>query len=209
MTLAKLFPDADWYCYTEYDTLFADDSFKEDLRAAGKRNVWCMGTNHRVGNFQFPMIERMLNIKLKESHYLLGCCVFFHSKFMKKLKKVQFFEKFLNWTNEFRPPYFPGYDEQGGYDISEHLYPTLASHFGGEVEQLSSWSDHLGTWERGNFLKYPIRWKPELEAEYPLLNATIMHPVKAYNHLFRVVARTKRNHLKRTSVSYNERYQNG
>lgn len=192
MSLVNQWNDMDWYCYTEYDTLYANDLFKEDLAKASKQNIWCLGTNHRIGSFKFPLIERMLGIELKESHYLLGCCVFFHRKFVKKLKQINFFEKFLQWTNEFRPPYFPGYDEQGGYDISEHLYPTLANHFGGKVGQLSSWSDHLATWERGNFLKYPIRWKPELTADYPLYNASILHPVKQYNHVFRLLSRKKR-----------------
>lgn len=187
----KMWPDMDWYCYTEYDALFASESFKDDLK-----NEWCVGIDERTGDYKFPLLEAMLKEEIEVSKYLLGCCVFHNGEFVRHLADMNFFERFLFLTNDFPKGFFPGYEEQGGYDFGEHLYPTLAHHFGGEVKGLSRWQENPGVW-RGDFRKYPIRWKPELDPQgenFP--EAAIMHPVKSYNHVLRqqqrVIRRRKR-----------------
>ena len=189
MHLYNQWPNSDWYCYMEPDVLFCSNEFKKDLEKAEKEKAWMVGTNLREEDRKFPYLERILKIDLQESWYFLGCCMFFHKHFMKKLAKINFFEKFLCWTNEFNCPYFPDYD---GYDISEHLYPTLAHHFGGKLYCLSSWADTFGTFV-GNFKKYPIRWQPEM---FTFFNeASIVHPVKELLNPYRSLSRRRKNDL--------------
>jgi hypothetical protein len=189
MQTHMLFPDADWYCYTEYDTVFASDSFKEDLERAKHNNTWVMGNDLRTGKFKFPMIERMLRCKIPVSKYMLGCCLFHNSVFIKVLSGINFFERFLWLTNDFDKGHFPGYEEQGGYDLAEHLYPTLAHHFGGGLHSFGYW-DRKDGWIGDK--RYMMRWKPELRPEEVPEDAFILHPLKSYDHPIRTQQRKKR-----------------
>jgi hypothetical protein len=193
-TLVRQFGNQmDWYCYCEYDVLFTSDKFKEELKKAQQENVWCIGNDHRVGNMKFPFLEKIIKSPLGPSHYLLGCCVFYSGEFIRKLIEVDFFNNFLFCTNEFSEGFFPGYEEQGGYDFGEHLYPTLASHYGGEVGQFAKWNQIFEQWQ-GDFKHYPMRWKPELQLTENFHEASIMHPVKKNSELrwFHQVKRNRR-----------------
>jgi hypothetical protein len=193
---ANLWPDADWYCYTEYDCLFASNKFKNTLKLAENMGIWCLGNDHVVGDFKFPLLDLMLETKIEKSHYLLGCCVFHRGDFIRKLVEMDFFNRFLYLTNSFSQGFFPGYEEQGGYDIGEHLYPTLAAHYGGQVGHFARYSLATSQWY-DNYKSYPLRWKPELDAEtehFP--EAYILHPLKTYDHPIREYHRKKRNELR-------------
>ena len=182
MKAAEFWPDVDWYCYTEYDTLFVSDEFKNYLEEASKLGVWCIGNDARDEKFQFPLVEQMLGKKLKQSKYLLGCCVFHKAEFLHKLQELNFFDRFLNLTNAFNQGFFPDYEKQGGYDIAEHLYPTLAHHLGGKVAQFACWNPKFpgsseGHWT-GSYDKFQMRWQPDLEFSQELIGASILHPIK-------------------------------
>lgn len=182
-------PDADWYCYMEYDCLIGSESFKDDLLIADKSNVWCIGNDLRTNQKEkMPLVEAMLKEKFNETLYMLGACVFLNKRFIKRAVELNFFEKFLYCTNDFSNGFFPGYD---GWDVSEHLLPTLAKHWGGEVQQFARWSKKLNCWAEGNYKKYPIRWRPDL-FEHECKNAAIMHPVKDFDHPVRDAHRLKR-----------------
>ncbi len=170
-------PNSDWYCYTEYDVLFTSSKFKEDLKIAEENNVWCIGFDSRVQNYQFPYLEKIIEDKLTQSRYLLGCCVFYHKDFLKKLHEMNFFDKFLTLTNGFEEGFFPSFEEQGGYDFGEHLYPTLANYFGKNTAEFSHWNQTLNQWQ-GNFQRYPVRWRPEITIEEAMNSPSIIHPVK-------------------------------
>jgi hypothetical protein len=182
----KLFKEIDWVCYTEYDTVFASDAFKEDLEEAAKEGVWCLGNDVRSGDFKFPLLENMIKSKISGSRYLLGCCVFYHIDFLRKLEELNFFEKFLYLTNDFTKGFFPGYEEQWGYDLAEHLYPTLAHHYGGGVRGMACWSGNRWTGSE----RFKMRWKPEIEED--CLSASIFHPLKAYDNSIRLRLREQR-----------------
>jgi glycosyltransferase involved in cell wall biosynthesis len=186
MNAVEKWPDSDWYCYCENDVLFASNGFMLDLVEADKQNIWCLGTNITIADVKFPYLERIFGIDIQRSVYLLGCCAFYNGKFLRHLKKLDFFQKFLTYTNGFEKGFFPQYT---GYDIGEHLYPTLADHYGGQVMQLSAWYSKWEKWD-GDYRKYPIRWKPELTEDYP--ESSIMHPLKDVNHPIRKVHREKR-----------------
>lgn len=187
-TAAYTYPDVDWYCYSEPDVLFGSDRFKHNLKAAEEKKVWMLGNDGHVSHEALPLIQAMLNEPFKSSYYLLGCCLFFYKDFIKKLLEIDFFERFLTLTNGFEAGFFPFYDS---YDLSENLYPTLCRHFGGNIGVFATF-DHEKKWH-GAYEYFPVRWRPELDAEtenFP--NASIMHPLKTYDHPIRVLHREKR-----------------
>lgn len=189
LAASQHWPNADWFCYMEYDCLIGSKSFKDDLLVADKSNIWCIGNDFRDNQKEkMPLVEAMLQEKFDEIFYMLGACVFLNSRFMKRATELKFFERFLYYTNDFTNDFFPEYS---GWDITEHLLPTLAKHWGGEVQQFARWSKPLNCWADGNYEKYPIRWRPDLE-EQECISAAIMHPIKEFGHPVRVSQRLKR-----------------
>ncbi len=110
---------------------------------------------------------------------------------MSKLQEINFFEKFLTLTSGFGNGFFPFYS---GYDLSEHMYPTLCRHFGGNIGVFASYDKN--EWHgRGDI--FPMRWRPEIDFEtenFP--EASIFHPLKDLNHPIRVHHREKRKEWK-------------
>ena len=158
--LYEKWPESDWFCYSEYDVLFASSKFKSNLKAAQEKEIWMMGSDGHIDDKEMPLIEAMLGGKFRSYYYLLGCCQFFYKDFMKKLHDIDFFDRFLNLTNQFTEGFMPGY---AAYDLSEHLYPSLCRQFGGNVGVFSSYDEH-GQWH-GHYRSYPIRWSPQLDDE--------------------------------------------
>lgn len=187
MTLYETFPNEDWYCYTEWDALWGSDRFKQSLALADEQNIWMMGTNGHVDYVEMPLVESLVKSQFKSVYYLMGACQFFSRSFMTKLAELNFFERFLNLTNGFSRGHIPNYN---GYDISEHMYPTMSRHFGGNIGVFSSYED--GEWH-GSYEYFPIRWKPDLDPvseNFP--DASIMHPLKTYDNPIRTYHREKR-----------------
>lgn len=176
--------DISWLCYTEYDVLFASSRFAHNLKMAEEKNVWMLGNDGHVDDKQVPFIEALVKDKFQSIYYLLGCCQFFHRKFLEKLEEINFFEKFLSLTNQFSPGKFPSYN---GYDISEHLYPTLCRHFGGAIGVFATW-DH-GEWH-GAYRYFPMRWRIPITEDFEV--ASIIHPTKNYDDIVRQYHRVKR-----------------
>ena len=207
MHAQRLWPDMDWYCYCEYDVLFTSSAFKSDLEDAAKRGVWLLGNDYNEGNIRLPLLEKMMKTKFDGSKYLLGCCLFHRGDFLRKLAELNFFDRFLFWTNPFSGGFFPDYDAQGGYDVVEHLYPTLAHHFGGKVESFANYHRNslLGPWWGGNFRKYPMRWQPTIDPEkenFP--EACVFHPLKLPDHPIRLFHKIKRQRINRIKNEKNQ-----
>jgi hypothetical protein len=187
-TISDTYPDMDWYCYTEYDALFTSERFKHNLKAAEEKGVWMLGNDGHVDNEALVLVRAMLKEGFKSSYYMLGCCLFFHRNFIKKLKEINFFDRFLNLTNEFKDGFFPFYS---GYDLSEHMYPTLCRHFGGNIGVFAHYEGE-GKWH-GAYEYFPLRWRPDIDPEkenFP--NASIIHPLKSFDHPIRVLHRERR-----------------
>jgi hypothetical protein len=181
-TLVESFPNCNWYCYLEYDCLFTSTRFLKNLEMADEHGVWMLGNDGHVDEIRMPLIQSMLEKEIKQSYYLLGACQFFSRKFMTCLTNHNFFERFLSLTNAFSDGYFPLYN---GYDISEHLYPTLARHFGGNIGVFATYDYNKKQWH-GSHRVFPIRWRPELDPEtedFP--EASIIHPLKSFDHPIR------------------------
>jgi hypothetical protein len=180
--------DVPWYCYVEYDVLFTSQRFMKSLELAQSKNVWMLGNCGHVDVVELPFIEELIGEKLRSIYYMLGCCQFFNRDFMLKLEQIDFFEKFLFLTNQFGSD-FPKYT---GYDISEHLYPTLCRQFGGNIGVFASWDDVKKIWH-GASQYFPMRWKPAITETSDL--TSIVHPSKTMDDV-RLYYREKRQEWK-------------
>lgn len=179
----------DWLCYCEYDVLFASSRFIYNLKMAEQMGVWMLGNDGRIDGIAMPLVQAVIGEPLHKSYYLIGCCQFFHRDFIEKLKSIDFFDKFLSLTNSFTDGFFPFYS---GYDLSEHLYPTLARHFGGNIGVFANYESENGKWH-GAYQYYPVRWRPELDPEtenFP--HASILHPLKEVSHPIRIFHKERR-----------------
>jgi hypothetical protein len=181
---------SDWYCYIEYDCLVGSSAFKKDLEEAEKAGDWLVGCDlRRNQTVDLSFLELIVGEKFEEKIYFLGACLFYHRKFIEKAIEKRFFEKFLQYTNDFRRDFFPNFGE---WDLTEFALPTVVKHYGGGVKELSAYNQKLAVWG-GNYRRYPIRFRPELpyEKDY-FLQASIMHPIKDVGHPIRKYHKTKR-----------------
>lgn len=192
--------NVDWYCYMEYDCLVGSNEILTHLKIAKDAGIWVLGNDYRTDERNIEIIDLITKNKTK-LHYLLGCCVFYNSQFIKKLSEDNFFEKFLHLTNEYPKDFkfslFRGRQDLV-YDISEFLYPTLAVNYGGKVQELASWNAEKG-WI-GNYDYYPMRFKPDLTECDPFKNACILHPLKNYENSVREFHRKNRNILTQEKI---------
>lgn len=202
-----------WYCYMEYDCLVGSGETLKHLAMADERGYWLLGNDLRELNGTMPELERICGASGIKLYSFLGCCLFFSSKFISELNKNDFFRKFLDYTNFFSSEFKlfsedPAREYFGNripkthtprsvrplpvYDSSEFIYPSLAVHYGGSVEQLASWDQTLETWG-GNCRHYPMRFTPDLSGNDPFQEACIMHPIKDANNPIRAYHRALRN----------------
>lgn len=183
---------ADWYCYMEYDCLVGSGEIKDHLRMADELGFWMLGNDLRKVDRSMPMLDRLMRSKV-ELYYLLGCCMFFSGGYMRILSEKDVFRRLLEQTNFF-PSQMNIEDSSGkplpAHDASEFIYPSLAVHYGGKIEQFACWEqDERWT---GNFQHYPMRWRPDLWDKDPFMQACIMHPLKDYDNPIRTYHRQLR-----------------
>lgn len=192
--LYAIWPNCDWYIYIEYDCLVLNDSFKEDLIQAEKDGIWALGNELTSHDFDLPLLEKIVNQKSFDAVYHFGgFCQFFHHDFMKCLDDIDFFNRFLWETKDFKSGDFPRLNPTIPC-FEEELFATLAGNLGGhdKLRELAAWEGLFcftsnGAVEtnkhRGNWAKYPMRFRPEITSEDITDKASIIHPVKAGNPL--------------------------
>lgn len=201
---------AEWYCYIEYDCLVGSHEVHKHLAMADERGYWLLGNGLRESYGNMPDLDRLCgapNIKLCS---LLGCCLFFSARFMSELNRNDFFGRFLSYTNFF-PYEFKLYSDDlaGNYldhkkpsagrpvrplpvhDTNEFIYPSVAIHYGGTVQELAKWDVVNHTWE-GNFIHYPMRFSPDLGVSDPFQEACVMHPIKEADNPIRAYHKSLR-----------------
>ena len=179
--------NVDWYCYIEPDCLISKNNILQDLQ---QTDAWMCGNNLRSGKLsdknifidgKIAFIEKIINKTLDDNfYYMLGCCVFFKNEFLEKLVQLDFFNKFIFFTNSL---YSGNYINYRGYDISEHLYPTLCYNLGGKIKEFANF-DNINS-PNGDYKKYYMRFRPELGlADFEICkNSYIMHPLKSHDNL--------------------------
>lgn len=185
----------DWYCYLEYDCLIGSSAVKEHLKIAQDSGLWMVGNDFREYDKQINFVNNLAGkeINLK---YLLGCCLFFNLKFMKKLNEDKVLKTILDFSNLHgnSPFFFSGQEKtiwNQVYDISEFLYPTLATCYGGKVGEFACWKEKTKEWT-GAFNEYTMRFRPDLNLTDPVFNSCIMHPLKDFTNPVRTYHRGKR-----------------
>ena len=182
----------DWYCYLEYDCLVGSNEVFKHLEEASRLGYWICGNDLRLEPKSLPFLEDAMKRRFVEVRYLLGCCMFYSSVFMRALAEDNFFEKFLKFTN-FRSETINLIDSAGKphlvYTLDEFMYPTLAVGYGGKVGEFACWKD--SGWS-GNYEYYPMRFRPELGPEDPCWRACVMHPLKEFDNPVRAYHRAKR-----------------
>jgi len=188
----ELFPEADWFLYCEPDCLFTSSDFKYNLTIADHNDIWVLGNDVQKDRIKLLLIEQIIKENINVSYYNLGCCVFYCNEFIQRLVEIDFFDKLINISNHFTEGFFPKYN---GYDLSEHLYPTLCVHFGGDVGTFASWDSNKKEWS-GNYRRFPMRWKPEIDLSEVYPETCILHPNKSVNSEIRKIQREKRRCLK-------------
>jgi hypothetical protein len=185
--------DVDWYCYMEYDCLVGSGEILDHLRSADENGYWMLGNDLRTNDFSIGLLDDLAGAPVS-LHYLLGCCCFFSRKFMRALTDHDLFGKLLKRTNFFPIDSFM-VDGRGRpfpiHDVSEFIYPSLAVHYGGAIQQFANWNSLSSCWE-GNFNHYPMRFTPDLCEQDPVREACIMHPVKSVDGPIRTHYRNKR-----------------
>ncbi len=58
--LLEIWPEADWYCYCDYDVLFTSDRFKQNLLLAEDMDVWMLGNNGHVDQQAIPLLQALI-----------------------------------------------------------------------------------------------------------------------------------------------------
>jgi len=186
---AKKWPNADWYCYLEYDCLFTSSDFKRNVERSGMMGYVCLGFDHRRQKMKLPLLDKILKQPIRKLEYLLGCCVFYEGRFIRKASPV--LERLLLFTNDFTQGFFPEYEKQGGYDFMEHFMPTLARCYG-RVGGMCRWNEQSKHWTDGDYKKYTVRFRPELTESEIFEQSSICHPVKEFDNPVRKFHRDRR-----------------
>lgn len=164
----EIFPDYDWYVYTEYDCLFTSKGYLDDIQNSNE--ISCYASDIRFGNLSLPLLDKIFGRPIHDYFTMLGCCVFYSGAFIKKLYEMSFYDKLLDNTINLTTGEFPGYDE---YAFEESLYPTLVNALGGKVVELGAWRS--GKWTNN---KYMMRFKPGIDIKELSGDVSIVHPLK-------------------------------
>lgn len=191
--LYQTWQDSDWYMYSEPDCLFCSN---EILKKLENNKNWILGNSLKIekikdkfNNGNFTFLEKLIGKSPKEEmFYLLGCCLFFNSIFIKKLVDIDFFNRFIFYTNNFHEGKYPGYN---GSDISEHLYSTLAYNLGGTIDELANLNKK---YLNNECIKYYMRRSPDadvIDFNY-CKKSYIIHPVKSENNIIRIYHKQRR-----------------
>jgi hypothetical protein len=179
--LYEQFPDVEWYCYMEYDTVFASESFKEDLKC----DAWVVGTQMRIQDFHATLLSDILGKKIKKQYKLLGACMFLNREFVKNIVEIGFIDRFIKETEGFKKGWFP---QKRTYAFEEILWPTIAVSLGGKIKEIVSFGK-----EYRNYSNWVVRYRRKLRVDlYKKLRPSIIHPLKKFDEEVRTLIRSER-----------------
>jgi hypothetical protein len=199
--LYELWPDCDWFLYTEYDCLFTSSDFKTDLSRAATLDAWCVGFDLRRYKFQIPVLEALLACgEIRYSYFMLGCCLFFSRKLISRLHENGFIDRLLEASASFPKGTFPGYLR---WAFEEELWPTVAAQLGGSLYELACFKGRDDLWHqryindprmkygeadpetpdwRGRHLRYVVRFWPKIDPTEMRPESAILHASKNLNN---------------------------
>jgi len=169
----RLWPDMDWYNYIEYDALYLNSHFKQDLWRRQEEGFAFVGFNHerRLGGDDHWLAKEILGEEAGglECHKVLGAVTFFAGSTFKRLSEFGFFEEVLKRTADFKGDEFPNFVD---YAVEEILFPSAASLFG-QVGNLSE--------TNSDSPRYAVRFASVIDPNEISADTSILHPVKKPN----------------------------
>lgn len=166
LELYKQWDDVDWYCFVESDVLILNNLFKKDLKGG-----WILGTQQRRGpEWDLPLLNKIIKTKSSLCCYFLGCIMFLHQDFIKKLIEIDFFNRFFDYTKAYESHEFPGFQ---GYSFQEVLFPSVAYALNKESDVELS-----GT-------RYVCNWPVDIQPHELSPDTSIVHPIKDINNPIR------------------------
>ncbi|MCK9458457.1 MAG: hypothetical protein M0R80_02290 [Proteobacteria bacterium] len=170
------YPNADWYNYIEYDVLYLNDFFKEDL--IKRSNCANLGFCHCIAGCQTDgdLPRKILNKPELQAEYMLGAVNFYSNNCVQQLMSFDFFNEVLNQTNNGYN--FPNF---GHVTVEEIIYPTAAGAFG-PVDNLTDYANPLKISGYGSTCeRYAVRYIPNIELDDVTPLTSIIHPSKNLN----------------------------
>ena len=173
----KNFPDKEWYCYSESDNFFLNDTIKLDLSLINEK-YQLVTTDFRIIFCDGYLFERFFKKILRTHYCMLGCCYFIKKDFMKYLSE-QLLPKFLNFATLIPDCYF--YPDFYQYDIAEVLIPTACRELEHGVFNLSAFKM---TKFVGMSDLYKMRFRPPIVKNELNENTCIVHAIKNRKFLF-------------------------
>lgn len=174
----KRWPNVQWYNYIEFDVLYLNSRFKEDLERGRQKGASLLGFNHNHQNTNNhwlavkilkddPHLVKLLGEDFPiNCNKMLGAVQFYSNHVIKNLMEVNFFDKVLELTKNYKPGFFPDFNEIA---VEELLFPSAAGVFG-PVLNLSR-CDGRGS-------RYTVRWSPPIAPHELTPETSIIHPLK-------------------------------
>lgn len=167
----KKFPDKEWYCYTEGDNFFLNDTIKKDLELI-KPKFQLVTSDFRTIFCDGYLFYNLFNKVLRNHFCMLGCCYFIRKEFMEKLCN-EYFPKFLNYATLIPDCYY--YPNFYQYDLAEVFVPTACAELNYSIFNLSSWKMDRFV---GMSHIYKMRFRPEI-LKFEINEKTcIVHAIK-------------------------------
>lgn len=168
-TLYKSYPEHTWYCYCEYDVIFLNDKFKQDLEIS---DAGVIANDIRWKKTDVSKhFQEVVGSSPSIGCTMLGCCVFYSHACVKQFVDSGVLDRLIDSTADVKRGKFDGYL---GYAFEEFFFPTVASMMGSKVEESGRWHDRRGWTNR----KYLMRFKPNIEIDEIDNTSSILHPCK-------------------------------
>jgi len=180
----RLWPDSDWFCYSEFDTLFISDSFKEDLERASKSTAIFLGHYPKLkhGGEDHWLVRELMEKEYGEPACWksIGCLMFYSKFCMQQFVETNFITRMLDRTSSYQGSHLPDFYD---YAVEEIIFPSAASLFG-DVKALAGYGAPPD--------RYLIKYGYDLHQAEVRDEASVLHPIKDYNHPIRLHFREAR-----------------
>jgi len=173
----ELFPNADWYLFSEFDNFILNEKFKNDFQYINE-NYSLIANDFRHVFCEDDMFKKCLDVSFEDYYCILGCCYFIKRNLMEILCN-QIFEKFLNFTSLMPQGFYPNFHQ---YDVIEVLLPTICMYNKLNVFSYTRFKEEDFSWQGMN-KKYMMRFRPPIEASEINKQLSIVHPVKTEDSL--------------------------
>ena len=174
-------PDAEWYCYIEFDVAFLNDGFKQDLKTMYHiKDLSLVATdvmNHDQDNDHW-MVSDILQRPTK-GFKTLGAVMCFTQMCLNKWNESNFLYLLLEKTKLYKGDFFPNFH---AYAVEEVIFPTAAAAFG-KILDIS----------RFNPAGYTVRFQPEVEFHELNRFTSLAHPSKDFDGKVRKYSKSIRN----------------